>query len=206
MKNSAPPSLIRESGKKYMVRDSDGCSRREVICSNVQEWDKDVLDNVICPLTFPVTAKMQTDAYDVIKDLEFIQYSIINYASWPDSLPLNTIVPFFEHFADIARNPIICYNSPKEIVYPHHDVARGTSIYFPIWPSGNDYAPMEIYWNDKVFGLPPNNPPCMYAFNTQLLHAMFNNSFYRYNIQISIDMPYQEVKEKYNDVFKIPSI
>ena len=41
--------------------------------------------------------------------------------------------------------------------------------------------------------------------NPQKLHAVFNNNFPRYNMQISIDLRYEEVLEIYNDVFNLSS-
>lgn len=185
-------------------RDAVRDTRRDTLRATLDEWDEDFRRHCMCPLKFELP-DVRAELHEMVRDLEFKEYSIVNYHEWPEGPAVDAMRPFFDVFAKHTRNRLIFHNTPMETMVPHTDPIRGFAVYMPIWPLGNDYTPMEIYWQDNFYGLPPNDEPRMYAFNPKKIHAVFNNRFFRYNMQISIDLPYEEALEIYSDVFDLSS-
>jgi hypothetical protein len=62
---------------------------------------------------------------------------------------------------------------------------------------------LEIYYNNKIYGIPKNTKK-VYIWNTRILHAVINNCEYdRYNLQLSVYIPYTDFYQKYKDVIDV---
>jgi len=178
--------------------------RREWLNCDIDNWPEGIKENAICPLKITIEKDLQLELYEIAKKLEYKDvHEVLNICFWPDCAATDILKEKFSIFAEDIDKYLVLRNRPLEFVYPHKDPFRGTSIYLPLGPLGKQYKPLEIYYNNREIGIPENDTPVVYAWNTRVTHAVFNNNNYRYNIQASINLPYEEVFEKYNDLFDI---
>lgn len=178
--------------------------RRQWLICDTNSWPSIIKENAICPLNIEIEKDLQLELLEIAKTLEYKDvHKVLNICFWPDCAATDLLKEKFSIFAEDIDKYIVLRNRPLEFVYPHKDPVRGTSIYLPLGPSGNQYKPLEIYYNNDEYGIPENDIPIVYAWNTKATHAVFNNDNYRYNIQASINLPYEEVFKKYRDVFKV---
>lgn len=86
------------------------------------------------------------------------------------------------------------YLDEETCLLPHKDGSGTCRIYIPIWPQGTDYSRLEFYHNCQSYYLYNlHNPPKMYLFSSQVIHAVFNKGYpKRWNLQIKCDMSYDE--------------
>lgn len=201
MENGIPVDAFND-GRARIHRETSRKNRRNYIKAKPEQWNIDFKMNCMCALKFNIP-DVRKEIYEEIKDWKFRHYSIVNVNEWPNCESIEIIKPFFDEFNDVSRNKLIFYNYPDETLVPHIDPIRGLVVYMPIWPLGNDYAPMELYYKNEIYGIPENNKPKIYVFNAQNLHAVFNNEFHRYNMQLSIDMTYQEAVKKYKHLLDL---
>jgi hypothetical protein len=201
MKNGIPDDAFVD-GRARINRETSRNDRRNYLKAKPEQWNLDFKMNCMCDLKFNIP-DVRYQIFEKIKNLKFKHYSIVNVNEWPECDAIEIIKPFFDEFNSDVRNRLIFYNYPNETLVPHRDPIRGLVVYMPIWPLGNDYAPMELYHKNEIYGLPENNEPKIYIFNAQNIHAVFNNEFHRYNMQLSIDMSYQEAVKKYKHLLNI---
>jgi len=198
-----PLTMSDEQWKANITR-SD---RRQYLNTDYANWSMDVKSNAICKLKITYDEDLWKELYEIAQSLRYENFhKILNLAIWPEcdaTKRLQDILSVFEN--DIDK--YLFFMSPPmtmdDMIYPHRDPTRGTSIYLPIGPYGIDYAPLEMYYDHDEYGLPENNSPTVWAWNTQCTHAVFNLYQPRYNIQLGMNLPYQQVFEKYNDLFDI---
>lgn len=112
-----------------------------------------------------------------------------------DPTPVATMIR--EALGDKAKhfNDMWLLNLDEETcLLPHKDGSGTCRIYIPIWPLGTDYSRLEFYHNCQSYYLYNlHNPPKMYLFSSQVIHAVFNKGYpKRWNLQIKCDMPYEE--------------
>ena len=136
---------------------------------------------------------------DVAESIDYLPfYDVLNVAFWPDVQVMNDVMEMFRPFADVIERGVFMRIDPGVTVYPHADPVRGTSIYMPLRPYGHDYAPLEVYWGSEGYGLPTHDSATLWAWNTKAIHAVFNTrDVPRYNMQLSISVPYSEFYERY---------
>lgn len=178
--------------------------RREWLNTNYENWPLDLKQNAICKLKITIEHDLWTELYEIAKTLEYKDvHKVLNICFWPECEATNKLKEKFSMLSSDIDKYLVLRNKPYEFVYPHRDPVRGTSIYLPLGPHGEDYAPLEIYHNHSEYGLPENNEPIVWCFNTKCTHAVFNKSQPRYNIQASVNMPYKEFFKKYYDLFNL---
>jgi hypothetical protein len=179
-------------------------NRRLWLNCDTDSWPSSVKENAICPLSITVEKDLQLELLEIAKTLEYKDvHSVLNICFWPDCAATDLLKEKFSIFAEDIDKYLVLRNRPLESVYPHKDPVRGTSIYLPLGPLGSEYKPLEIYYDNDEYGVPENDTPIVYAWNTKATHAVFNNNNYRYNMQASLNLPYAEVFEKYRNVFKV---
>lgn len=195
---------------RYLFRDNN---RRKWIVSNPKEWTLDIKSNVICELN----VKIENELWDELINLS----QTVNYLDIENKLRMyfwakNEILPklkekFKPFEEDIIEWLFISQDGTKDIRphsdhWNHHDSSKSRSscFYIPLSPKGDDYVPLELYYGENVYGIPPNDKPKVYMWNCKLLHAVFTNekNIPRYNIQISLKKSYQEIFKKYKNFFK----
>ena len=178
--------------------------RRMWLNCDVCSWPLSVKQNAICPTNIQIEYDLWCELSEIAQKLEYSDiHSVLNICFWPTCEATDRLKEKILIFQDDIDKYIVLRNRPNEIVYPHKDPVRGTSIYLPLLPIGKEYKPLEIYWDNNEYGIPPNDIPRIWLWNTKATHAVFNNEFYRYNIQASINLPYHEVFQKYKNVFDL---
>jgi len=178
--------------------------RREWLHTDYNSWPLDLKQNAICKLKIKIDFDLWNELYEIVKTLEYKDvHKVLNICLWPECEATKKLKNCFAPLDKDIDKYLVLRNQPYEFVYPHRDPVRGTSIYLPLGPYGEDYAPLEIYHNHAEYGLPENNEPIFWCWNTKCTHAVFNKSQPRFNIQASINLSYQEVFKKYNDIFDI---
>jgi hypothetical protein len=178
--------------------------RRELLNCDTDKWPLDLKKNAICKLKIDIEPELWNELYEIAQTLEYKNvHKVLNICFWPECKATDKLKKKFKIFEKDIDKYVVLRNQPYEFVYPHRDLVRETSIYLPLGPHGEDYAPLEIYHRGMEYGLPENNTPIVYAWNTKCTHAVFNKSQPRFNIQASINLPYKKVFKKYNDVFDV---
>jgi len=178
--------------------------RREWLTCDPNKWPQRVKQEAICPLKIDIEPELQLELYEIAQTLEYENvHRVLHICLWPDCAATQRLEEKFAVFGDDIFRRIVLRCEPYEIVYPHKDTVRGTSIYLPLGPSGAAFKPLEIYYDNEENGIPENHKPIVYAWNAKATHAVFNSESFRYNIQLSINLPYAEVFKKYNDLFDI---
>jgi hypothetical protein len=78
---------------------------------------------------------------------------------------------------------------------PHKDGSGTCRTYIPIYPFGEDYSRLEIYYENQIYYIYNyESPPPMYIFSSRCIHAAFNQGYpERMNMQIECLLPYNEM-------------
>lgn len=113
----------------------------------------------------------------------------------------NIIEPFSSVIKGIHRDGDISYDSCffsilTNDLLPHVDQTRHCAIYIPLVQE--EYTPMEIYHDDKIFRVRFVEGG-MYAFNTKKVHSVFRHgkTAERIIFQVSLRCTYQEFYQKF---------
>lgn len=172
--------------------------RRNLIIPEA-EWTEEINSNVIASLPIEIEDDLRAQLIQVAKRTDYKSYYELNLSDLLDSDCLNRIVSKFGAFEEIQTYAFLKLEKGANI-WPHSDPNRHVNIYIPLYPEGNDYQPLEIYYNNKIYGIPKNTNK-VYAWNTRILHGVINNCEYdRYNLQLSIYIPYVDFFQKYKDI------
>lgn len=171
-------------------------ARRNVL---EKEWTEEIRSNVITELPFTVP----DDILQKLRDLAFVadykSYYELKLCDIQQGDARDWIMQTFSPFEEIQTFAFLKLAKNSHVM-PHADPNRYVNIYIPLYPLGDDYAPLEIYYNNKIYGIPCNTNK-VYAWNTRILHGVMNKGDYeRYNLQMSIYFPYTEWYEKYKDI------
>jgi|TARA_R110002153_G_scaffold139193_2_gene289829 hypothetical protein len=175
--------------------------RRNLIVSE-SNWDENICSNVISTLPFEIEEDLRQELIQTAKNTNYKSYYELNLSDLDDKDCLKRIVDKFKVFEEIQTYAFLKLNKGTN-VWPHADPNRYVNIYIPLYPEGQDYQPLEIYYNNKIYGISKNTKK-VYVWNTRILHAVINNCEYdRYNLQLSLYIPYQEFYEKYKDIINV---
>lgn len=95
---------------------------------------------------------------------------------------------------------LLKFNSDQGFI-PHKDGGGYSRLYIPIYPFGEDYARLEFYYNNDIYYLYNYiSPPPVYLFNSQAIHAVFNQGYPpRVNLQVNCMLPYKEALELFSE-------
>jgi len=162
-------------------------------------WNEDVCANVISALPFEIEDDLRHQLIQIAKNTNYKSYYELNLSDLSDSNCLNRIVEKFKVFEEIQTYAFLKLEKGAN-VWPHADPNRHVNIYIPLYPEGEDYQPLEIYYKNKIYGIPKNTKK-VYVWNTRILHAVINNCEYdRYNLQLSLYIPYTDFYTKYRNI------
>ena len=76
----------------------------------------------------------------------------------------------------------------------HVDKYRECSIYLPIYPVKEKYAPMLLYHDNDEICIDNYDVGRVYLFNSKILHRVCNSTdLPRFNYQITLNKPYEEI-------------
>ena len=79
-------------------------------------------------------------------------------------------------------------------VKAHVDQYRECSIYLPIYPVREKYAPMLLYHDNDEICIDNYDVGRVYLFNSKILHRVCNSTdLPRFNYQITLNKPYDEI-------------
>jgi len=184
--------------------------RRDWLITDMSKWDYEFKSNVICKMKIDIEYDLWEEITEIVKKLDYnYVYGFIKIAFWPTCEAAEKLKQKFKPFEeDIEKFVIIAQDGDKHVV-PHCDPTRQCSFYIPLWPRGESYAPLELYHNGKGYGIPPNDSPIVYGYNTAMMHSVIVDRLTenrpRYNIQASIkmDITYQQIFQKYKDFFDV---
>ena len=156
-----------------------------------EEWNDDVLQHVIRPLC-KIPFELVKPVQDEMIHWEYPPFhSVLNVTRWVESDAVNALKDFFSKYKFIDDH-IAFYSPPDHIIKPHRDPIRGAGIYIPMLP--DDYPPLEMYYNNEMLSTPLQTEDnfIAYLWNPQILHGVFNMPCNRYNLQMSISIPYND--------------
>lgn len=169
--------------------------RRNVIVPE-EQWEEEIRENVITTLPIIIEDSLREELIKLAQDTEYKSYYELNLSDISNKTVLERVVEKFSIFEEIQTYAFLKLQKGAN-VWPHGDPNRHVNIYIPLYPEGEDYQPLEIYYNNKIYGIPKNTGK-VYIWNTRILHAVINNCpFDRYNLQLSVYIPYQEFYQKY---------
>jgi hypothetical protein len=172
--------------------------RRNVIVPEY-DWDEDTRSNIISTLPITIEDDLRQQLIDIAQKTEYKTYYELNLSDLSDTYCLTKIIEKFSVFEEIQTYAFLKLEKGAN-VWPHSDPNRYVNIYIPLYPEDEDYQPLEIYHNNKIYGIPKNTKK-VYIWNTRILHAVINNCPYdRYNLQLSVYIPYTDFYKKYKDV------
>lgn len=172
--------------------------RRNLIVPEDQ-WDEEIRENVITTLPIEIEDDLREELIKIAQQTEYKSYYELNLSDISNQAILNRVVEKFSMFEEIQNYAFLKLKKGSN-VWPHGDPNRHVNIYIPLYPAGNDYQPLEIYYNNKIYGIPVNTKK-VYIWNTRILHAVINNCEYdRYNLQLSVYIPYTEFYKKYKEI------
>jgi hypothetical protein len=175
--------------------------RRNVIVPE-DNWNQDVKANVISTLPITIEDDLREELIKIAQQTAYKSYYELNLSDLSKPDVLNRIVKKFSMFEEIQTYAFLKLDKGAN-VWPHGDPNRHVNIYIPLYPEGEDYQPLEIYYNNKIYGIPKNTKK-VYIWNTRILHAVINNCEYdRYNLQLSVYIPYTDFYQKYKDVINV---
>jgi hypothetical protein len=175
--------------------------RRNVIVPE-DNWNQDVKANVISTLPITIEDDLREELIKIAQQTAYKSYYELNLSDLSKPDVLNRIVKKFSMFEEIQTYAFLKLDKGAN-VWPHGDPNRHVNIYSPLYPEGEDYQPLEIYYNNKIYGIPKNTKK-VYIWNTRILHAVINNCEYdRYNLQLSVYIPYTDFYQKYKDVINV---
>jgi hypothetical protein len=175
--------------------------RRNLILPE-DNWNEDVKANVISTLPITIEDDLREELIKIAKQTEYKSYYELNLSDLSNPDILNRIIEKFSMFEEIQTYAFLKLDKGAN-VWPHGDPNRYVNIYIPLYPEGEDYQPLEIYYNNKIYGISKNTKK-VYIWNTRILHAVINNCEYdRYNLQLSVYIPYTEFYQKYKDIIDV---
>lgn len=178
--------------------------RRKYLITDTDQWPLSLKENAICKLTIDIDNDLWNQCCEITKTLENPKIrGALQMYKWPDCKPFDILKKKLEIFKDDVSNWFIMSQSGKNHVYPHNDPVRKCSVYIPLLPKGDDYTPLEIFYQDEQYGIPMNNVPTVYVWNPQVKHAVYQFGQRRYNVQMTMKITYQEFFEKYKDLIDI---
>lgn len=175
--------------------------RRNLIVPETH-WNEEILSNVIASLPIEIEDDLRKQLIQAAKNTNYKSYYELNLSDLDDKDCLTRILEKFKHFEEIQTYAFLKLEKGAN-VWPHTDPNRHVNIYIPLYPEDEDYQPLEIYYNNKIYGIPKNTNK-VYVWNTRILHAVINNCEYdRYNLQLSLYIPYKDFYEKYKDIINV---
>jgi len=193
---------ITLSDEEAKIHVSKGGRRGWTIYDN---WTYDIKANAISKLKINIEESLWNDLSDLVLQLKYQYFynNALRVCDWPICDASLKLKEKFKVFEDDVERYVIMGQSANNHVYPHIDPVRSTAVYIPLLPRGDDYTPLELYYNNMIIGTPANNEPCVYAWNTKIPHSVFQFGMDRYNVQITFNLPYKEFFEKYKDLFDV---
>lgn len=99
----------------------------------------------------------------------------------------------------VPFKPMLVAIGPGVSIAPHRDAlvyGRNCSIMVPIWPL-DSYSPL-LFWEDQGDVLPEHKvgaDEMPILANLQHLHSVRNHATWRFNFQLSIDLPFAQLAE-----------
>ena len=166
-----------------------------------QIWDDDIKSNVICELPITVPEEILLKLRELALKADYKSYFELNLCDLQEGDVKDWIVDTFLPYEEIQTYAFLKLEK-HAYIWPHFDPNRHVNIYIPLIPEDTLYAPLEIYYKNKIYGIPVNTNK-VYAWNTKMLHGVFNQNLDRYNLQMSIYIPYQEFYKKYRDIIDV---
>ena len=192
---------IELSDEERKIHVSKG-SRRE--WTTYDDWSYDIKVNAICKLQIDIEEDIWNELSDLVTQLDYENfYNSLRVCDWPICDATNKLKDKFKIFESDIERYVIVGQYGNNHVYPHMDPVRSTTVYIPLLPRGEDYTPLELYYNNTIVGTPPNDNPCAYAWNTKIPHSVFQFGKDRYNAQITFNLPYREFFWKYMSSFDV---
>lgn len=169
------------------------------------DWTYDIKSNAISKLKIDIEEDLWNDLSDLVVQLEYKDFysEMLRLCEWPTCDATSKLKEKFKVFDDDVARYVIMGQFADKHVFPHVDPVRSTCVYMPLLPRGDDYTPLELYYNNKIIGTPTNDSPCVYAWNTKIPHAVYQFGMARYNVQVTINLPYNEFFEKYRELFDV---
>lgn len=184
--------------------------RRDWLITDMNKWDYYVKSNIICKMKIDIEYDLWDEMTEIVKKLDFeYVYTRIKVAFWPTCEVSEKIKEKFKPFDEDIEKFVIIGQDGDDHVVPHCDPTRQASFYIPLTPRGEKYAPLELYHNGEGYGIPPNDGPVVYGYNTAMMHSVIldgtSRNIPRYNIQASMKMgiTYQQIFQKYRDFFDV---
>ena len=192
---------IELSEEERKIHVSKGSRRKWTIH---EDWPFDIKCNVISKLKIDIERDLWNELSDLVLKLNYEDfYNSLRICDWPVCEATNKLKDKFKIFEnDIERYTIVGQYANNH-VYPHIDPVRSTIIYIPLLPRGEDYTPLELYYNNTIIGTPSNDKPCAYVWNTKIPHSVFQFGKDRYNAQITLNLSYGEFFRKHIAMFDV---
>lgn len=179
-------------------------NRRELLISDVDQWPLSLKENAICKFKINVEQDLWNNFCEIAPTLSVIrQQGALQMCLIPECEAFNKLKETFQEIKEDVYHWIVMRQNGDNHVFPHKDPPRDCAVYIPLMPRGEDYTPLEIYYEDKKYGIPPNDSPTVYAWNPKVTHAAYQFGQPRYNIQMSIGMSYREFFEKHKHLFDV---
>ena len=170
-------------------------------CDNIDDCDIEFKSHLACKMNVEFPQKLINDIMLVVKDRRYVSTGGLNVSDLPKELHDRVSDTFSMFQEDVYATSIMMIKSNTNM-YTHLDPVRNTSVYLQMSPIGEDYTPIELYANTRMYCIPLHNTPTVYGWNTKIPHAVFNKSkFDRYNLQLSSKMKYEEFFKKYKEYF-----
>lgn len=199
--------ILEDEGKYFRATEMREEDRRAfATISDVKDWTYDIKSNAVCKLKIDI----EEDLWNALSELspklqykEFSNASRLKICYWPECDVTDILRAKFDIFKEDIAEYIIMGQYADQHIFPHIDPIRETSIYIPLLPRGIEYTPLELYYNNDIVTLPPNDRPAVYAWNTKIPHSVFQFGVARYNVQMVSYMPYHEFFQKYKSKFDV---
>lgn len=178
--------------------------RRKLLITDVDQWPLSLKQNIISKLKIDIDKDLWNECCEITNTLKNPKIrGALQMYPWPDCKPFDNLRSKLEIFKNDVSNWFIMSQSGRTQVYPHNDPVRKCSVYMPLLPKGDDYTPLEIFYQNEQYGIPENNDPTVYVWNPQVKHAVYQFGQPRYNVQMTMKIAYQEFFEKYKELFDI---
>ena len=186
----------------------------------ITDWSSEIKENVTCTFKDGVLdlsmeervslyhdCKRVKDGFlsdDLYKSYTTIIYNVFN--GWPETVAFSKIREFLLHIdsSDYDKKSFMIFcNDPCDSMKTHCEKEIQSSIYIPVWPMGDDYASIDLYYKNQIIGVTGNHDLKVYLWNSQTLHSVFNNEHERFNVQLRLTIPYKEMVNKYRHLLDI---
>ena len=168
------------------------------------EFSKKVRENAISIIEIKIDSNMYNNLLSLAKSLEYSDfYQPLGIALSPKNEIVEEVLDIFLPIRNYVISSHFTKILPNGILPPHVDNIRGTAIYLPLFQNDLTYSPFEIYFENEIYAITKNSKPCFYAWNSQLLHAVYNNENTRYNFQITIEKPYNEMIKIIDEIYNV---